>query len=806
MEIFTCPFMKQRIFLKLLLALALFVLVHKVAHADDNLVPLARPGPWSGVSELIGYAGRIWFVNSVKFVDHNSADIYSYDPISGETRYERHLFSQDAGEPAVADGLLYWPFEDPRFSTGHGEYMVTNGRDWQWRILPAGEVFHVHAIIAHRSTLFAATSAWRAALQRSQDGGLTWQVVYDHPTPPRSVSRITTLAILDDTLYAGLTDHRPQGSKLLKWGSDTLRPVVDWPAGTMVTSLAPYGRWLYGVNRTTEGSAVWRTDGQATQRVTGLDGYHIRGMASGPDALWVVSAGEGGGILWRSGDGLKWTPVQRFRGAEPLDILVYAGKVCVGAAGPNGRGTLWGPRASSSIEPHPSAPQLAPTSRPLTVDQLRQALDNLDRALADKSTYADHGSRLFATLLPLGLSGVSEAGAALVRRLQGPFPDLRVSLFGGQLTVSAAKMARWYLLWAIALNGRGKISPAFLSEPWAERSNRSEKYLHAGPAAAWAVAQHGQADDETVAALIAGLERADYPAWFKGDLVGALTAVTGERFGYDALSWRSWQEKRRTDHREAMVDIPGGAFLMGSDHGEIAEKPVHRVVLSAFSIDRFETTNAEFAEFVLARGYVTDPERSGVGWDWDGEWREIKKADWRHPHGSASSIQGLERHPVVQVSWSDAQAYCRWREKRLPTEAEWERAARGDGDRSYPWGNEPPRDGTRYRASYGSDECCRADAGDGYLFTAPVGSFPLGRSPFGVEDLAGNVWEWLEDWFDPEFYRQSSSENPLNKTITGRKVIRGGGWGNDPIGLRATLRHANPPDIGLSMVGFRCAR
>ncbi len=792
--------------LKLLLALVLFVLVPKVTHSEDNLVFLVSSGPWSGVSELIGYGGRIWFVSSVKFVDHNSADVYSYDPINGETRYERHLFSQDAGEPAVAGGLLYWPFEDSRFSTGHGEYMVTNGRDWQWRILPDGEVFHVHAMVAYRGTLFAATSAWRAGLQRSQDGGITWQVVYDHPTPPRSASRITTLATLGDTLYAGLTDYRPQGSKLLRWVGDTLKPVVDWPAGTMVTSLTAYSGWLYAVNTTSDGSAVWRTDGRTAQRVTGLDGYHIRGMASGPDAFWAVSADESGGILWRSTDGLNWSRVQRFHGAEPLDVLVYAGKVYVGTSGPGGRGTLWGPRAPAPIESHEGAPQLIPAVHPLTPERLRETLDRLDRVLADKSTYIDYGSRLFATMLPLGLSEMSEAGAALVQRLQGPFPDVKVSLFGGQLTVSATTMARWYLFWAIALNGRGRISPAFLAEPWTERPNRSEKYLHPGPAAAWAVAQLGQTDDETIATLIAGLERSDYPTWFKGDLVGALTAVTGERFGYDALSWRSWQEKRRSGHREAMIDIPGGALLMGFDHGEPAEKPVHRVVLSAFSIDRFETTNAEFAEFVSATGHVTDSERSGVGWGWDGEWREIKKADWRHPHGSASSIQGLEQHPVVQVSWNDAQAYCRWRGKRLPTEAEWERAARGDGDRTYPWGNELPRDGTSYRASYGSDECCQADAGDGYLFTAPVGSFPLGRSPFGVEDLAGNVWEWVEDWFSPEFYRRSPSANPVNNSKTERKVIRGGGWGNDAFGLRSTLRHANPPEIGLSMVGFRCAR
>ena len=767
--------------------------------------PLAAPGPWPGVSELIGYGGRIWFVNSVKFRDHNSADVYSYDPVGGETRYERHLFSQDAGEPAVAGGLLYWPFEDSRFSTRHGEYMVTNGRDWEWRLLPSGEVFHVHAMIAYQDALFAATGAWRGGLQRSNDGGLTWQVVYDHPTEPRSVSRITTLTVLAETLYAGITDYRPQGSKLLRWTGRTLEPVKSWPAGTMVTSLTAFGKWIYGVNSTKDGTAVWRSDGKTASHVTELDGYHVRDLTAGTDALWAVTVSKGTGLLWRSTDGLKWARIQEFRDAEPLDVLVYAGQVYVGAMGPNGRGTLWGPRPPAPVEPRPNPPRLATNTRSLTNERLNQSLTNLDRVLASKSTYTNHRGRLFSALLPLALSNMNQVGEALIERLRGPFPAVSAKRYGGRLNVTATQSAQWNLLWAIALNGEGRISPEFLTRAWTERPNRSQKYRHPGPAAAWVVAQLAQADNDTITALIAGLNRAEYPLWVKGDLVGALTVLTGQRFGYDMQRWRSWWKNRENGHRQAMVDIPSGSLLVGSNQGEPEEQPVHRVVLSAFSIDRYETTNAEFAEFVATTGYITDAERSGVGWDWDGKWSEVRRADWRHPHGPRSSIQGLDRHPVVQVSWNDARAYCRWRGKRLPTEAEWERTARGDGERSYPWGNELPRNGTHYRASYGSDQCCRANEGDGYLFTAPVGNFPMGRSPLGVEDLAGNVWEWVEDTFDGKFYRTSPSTNPVNNSKGKRKVIRGGGWGNDPVGLRSTLRHANPPDIGLSMVGFRCA-
>ncbi len=238
-----------------------------------------------------------------------------------------------------------------------------------------------------------------------------------------------------------------------------------------------------------------------------------------------------------------------------------------------------------------------------------------------------------------------------------------------------------------------------------------------------------------------------------------------------------------------LVAIPGGAFVMGDAEGEPDEAP-KTVRVAPFRILRHEVTNAEFATFVLATGWATDVEAAGVGYLWSGRWGLAAGADWRHPDGRKSTIDDKASHPVVQVSARDAAAFCAWAGLRLPSEAEWEFAARGADGRRYPWGNEVPEQGPDTRANFGTVACCAPDASDGYHHTAPVGRYPSGASPFGLLDMAGNVWEWTASRF-PGRPQQV--------------VLRGGGWGNDPYCLRVSYRHGNPPDIGLDMVGFRCA-
>lgn len=263
---------------------------------------------------------------------------------------------------------------------------------------------------------------------------------------------------------------------------------------------------------------------------------------------------------------------------------------------------------------------------------------------------------------------------------------------------------------------------------------------------------------------------------------------------------------------EGMVYVPAGKFTMGVPRGmeRENESPEHRLYMNAFYIDKYEVTNEQFRKFVDSTGYVTDAEKQGWGLlpDEKGVARKVQGVNWRHPRGPETGIDDIMNHPVVWVSWNDAVAYAKWAGKRLPTEAEWEKAARGIDGRKFPWGKSRP-DGTRCnfadRNSPGISMYREKKSDDGYTYTAPVGTYERGRSPYGVHDMAGNVWEWCADWYEKEYYEDGPTENPRGPSTGSRRMARGGGYSTTTYGVRTTVRAYGKPDSHSGKRGFRCA-
>jgi len=308
--------------------------------------------------------------------------------------------------------------------------------------------------------------------------------------------------------------------------------------------------------------------------------------------------------------------------------------------------------------------------------------------------------------------------------------------------------------------------------------------------------------------------------------------------------------------KEGMVWIPPGNFTMGSNAplARPDEAPMHKVKLEGFWMDKTEVTNAQFAAFVEATGYVTTAEKA-PNWDelkkslpegtpkphdsllraaslvfkptegpvnlnnYGNWWHWTNKANWRQPQGEGSSTKGKENHPVVHVSWDDAMAYAAWSGKRLPTEAEWEWAAKGGNDQNeYPWGSEQVLEGAAKANSWEGDFPYRNTLRDQFFYTAPVASFE--PNAYGLYDMAGNVWEWCSDWYAYDYYKTLAGQevvNPLGpqksfdpyQPYTPQRVMRGGSFlCNDTYcsGYRVASRMKSSPDTGLHHTGFRLVK
>lgn len=231
-----------------------------------------------------------------------------------------------------------------------------------------------------------------------------------------------------------------------------------------------------------------------------------------------------------------------------------------------------------------------------------------------------------------------------------------------------------------------------------------------------------------------------------------------------------------------MALVPAGEFIMGNNNGQEGEKPVHIVYLDVFYIDIYEVTNKQYKDCVDA-GVCQSPQHTGS-----------------NSHSNYYGNSQYDNYPVIYVNWNMAKTYCEWRQAKLPTEAQWEKAARGTDGRTYPWGEEVP---DCSKANYsGPDRICVGD-------TTAIGSYESGKSPYGIYDMAGNVWEWVTDWYSETYYRNSPAANPLGPDFGQVRVVRGGAWLGLYYFLQASGRHSVSDwqdALGTSIdVGFRCS-
>ncbi len=287
---------------------------------------------------------------------------------------------------------------------------------------------------------------------------------------------------------------------------------------------------------------------------------------------------------------------------------------------------------------------------------------------------------------------------------------------------------------------------------------------------------------------------------------------------------------RREAGAEGQVQIPAGWFRMGTEDQEgfpdDGEGPVRDVWIDAFDIDRYAVSNARFARFVKATGHKTEAEQYGwsyvfhlfvprsavrnggvrrvPGLEW---WRAVRGACWHRPEGRGSHIDNRPDHPVVHVSWNDAVAYCQWAGRRLPTEAEWEHAARGGlSQKRFPWGDEL-RPGDTHMCNIWQGDFPRVNSGDdGYIGTAPVAAFP--PNGFGLHNVAGNVWEWCADYWSATYHRQGPRHDPTGPPTGTDRVIRGGSYlchHSYCNRYRVAARSRNTPDSSTGNMGFRTA-
>ena len=518
-------------------------------HADpvhaEKLAVLARPGPWPAADHLIVYQDQVWFSSAVKGVNHNSADVWRYSPSTGLSRFERYLFSQDAGRPVVHDGLLYWPFEDMRVGFGKGVVAVTNGREWKNLYLPSPEyMMHTHALIEWRGRLVAAMAGWHSVITASRDAGASWKtLVSDAPRKGR-FHRYNDLAVLGDRLFA--IHWEIDGVTMARFDQGRMVPLADWPPTRRISRLVRHQGALYAiVDLAAGGSRLWRIDASG-HRPVAMDppDLDLRALASDGERLWVATRSGDGGALWASKQGSVFTLEKRLAGGVAIDaIAAGVNRIYVSGAGTDGTAILWGPEGATAperdFEP-PGLPEPARADGPsLDVSQL---VSGLKTALQEPQSYAGHGRLLRRKIFEILAQGPPEGFFGSL--LSAEYPDFDVEVFGGQFSVPAREIAVWWLIHAMEQNEEAPIPLAYLSSPWRREANGPQKWFDPLLAAMRAIQLVGQNDRRTIDALVGRLDVGD-PDWLQSQVTGTLSALTGQPHAHDRDAWKRWWEDAR---------------------------------------------------------------------------------------------------------------------------------------------------------------------------------------------------------------------------------------------------------------------
>ncbi len=500
---------------------------------------------WPGVSQLIAYRDRIWLVNSDPFKDNNSADVYSYS-IEGKTlRYERSLFSQDVGAPVVYNGLLHWPFEDPRRSAGSGEYAVTDGTHWQWDVMRSGSVMHVHAMNVCDGDLVAATGHGQGQLHRLEETD-SWELQYDYPAAESSFSRIVSVMQLGDDCIVGASASGKNEAKMFALSGDKRSPLAGWPNSDRVDNLTRHRQSLFAFADTGRARQLIRYDGVKSHEVALPENHRPRAMHSDGLNLWLVthnrSSESKAGGLWMYSANHRFV-LQRQFSQIPISLTSLDGHVAIGTyANSGGELLLFDVGAWRTTDEVDAALLHAkPSSRDLDSALVDSLFSELQKIVMNPQSTDNYARLLRRNLGRHPELKTPEFGAALTRALTLSIEGEPSTMFTGQ-SIRRQDLIRWFLITTLAMNGNGRIDPEWINAKTELLVPDSAKVFDPSVASIVATGWLEQSDSETLGALITRLNRTDDPLWLKADVVGALTALTDQRFAYDVNAWNRWWE------------------------------------------------------------------------------------------------------------------------------------------------------------------------------------------------------------------------------------------------------------------------